>query len=55
VSVEDFVAAATGGQVQPYAYQTSLAESGLPDVLRDPTGSGKTLAAVLPWLPSGAI
>jgi hypothetical protein len=25
VSFEDFVAAATGGQVQPYAYQTSLA------------------------------
>jgi CRISPR-associated endonuclease/helicase Cas3 len=50
VSFEDFVAAATGGHVQPYPYQTSLAESGLPDVLRAPTGSGKTLAAVLPWL-----
>jgi CRISPR-associated endonuclease/helicase Cas3 len=50
VSFEDFVAAATGGQVQPYPYQTSLAQSGLPDVLRSPTGSDKTLAAVLPWL-----
>lgn len=50
MSFEDFVAAATGGQVQPYPYQTSLAESGLPDVLRAPTGSGKTMAAVLPWL-----
>src|ERR1700759_4009566 len=50
VTFEDFVALATGGQVQPYRYQTALAESGLPDVLRAPTGSGKTLAAVLPWL-----
>jgi CRISPR-associated endonuclease/helicase Cas3 len=45
-----FVAAAAGPGVEPYAYQTLLAESGLPDVLRAPTGSGKTLAAVLPWL-----
>jgi CRISPR-associated endonuclease/helicase Cas3 len=50
VTFEDFVAAATRGQVQPYRYQTALAESGLPDVLRAPTGSGKTLAAMLPWL-----
>jgi CRISPR-associated endonuclease/helicase Cas3 len=50
VSFEDFVAAATGGQVQPYPYQTALAGSGLPEVLRAPTGSGKTLAAILPWL-----
>lgn len=46
----DYVAAATGGQVQAYPYQVALAEHGLPDVLRAPTGSGKTLAAVLPWL-----
>lgn len=40
---------ATGG-VQPYRYQSRLAEDGLPDVLRVPTGTGKTLAATLPWL-----
>lgn len=34
----------------PYAYQSRLAEAGLPDLLRVPTGAGKTLAAVLPWL-----
>jgi CRISPR-associated endonuclease/helicase Cas3 len=47
---DEFVAAATEGFVKPYPFQTALAESGLPDVLRAPTGSGKTLAAVLPWL-----
>lgn len=45
----DWVAVATGG-VQPYHYQSRLAEQGLPDVLRVPTGTGKTLAATLPWL-----
>ena len=50
MTFEGFVTKATGGLAQPYAYQTALAESGLPDVLRAPTGSGKTLAAVLPWL-----
>ena len=45
----DWVSAATGG-VQPYCYQSRLAEQGLPDVLRLPTGTGKTLAATLPWL-----
>jgi CRISPR-associated endonuclease/helicase Cas3 len=50
VTFEKFVAVATEGLVRPYPYQTVLAESGLPDVLRAPTGSGKTLAAVLPWL-----
>ncbi|MGE5695059.1 MAG: DEAD/DEAH box helicase family protein [Candidatus Sericytochromatia bacterium] len=50
MSFEAFVAKATGEQVRPYRYQTALAESGLPEVLRAPTGSGKTLAAVLPWL-----
>lgn len=50
MTFEEFVAAATHGSVRPYAYQTALAESGLPDVLRAPTGSGKTLAAILPWL-----
>ncbi|MBS4729898.1 CRISPR-associated helicase Cas3' [Mycobacterium sp. SM1] len=50
MTFEEFVAVATEGSVRPYPYQTALAESGLPDVLRAPTGSGKTLAAVLPWL-----
>ncbi|WP_204080882.1 type I-G CRISPR-associated helicase/endonuclease Cas3g [Mycobacterium riyadhense] len=50
MTFEEFVAAATKGSVRPYRYQTALAESGLPEVLRAPTGSGKTLAAVLPWL-----
>ena len=50
MTFEEFVAAATGGRVRPYPYQTELAQSGLPEVLRAPTGSGKTLAAVLPWL-----
>lgn len=50
MTFEKFVAMATEGLVRPYPYQTVLAESGLPDVLRAPTGSGKTLAAVLPWL-----
>ena len=50
VTFEEFVAAATGGRVRPYPYQTELAQSGLPEVLHAPTGSGKTLAAVLPWL-----
>jgi len=50
VTFEEFVAAATGGKIRPYRYQTDLAESGLPEVLCAPTGSGKTLAAVLPWL-----
>lgn len=50
MTFEDFVAAATEGLVRPYPYQTELAESGLPDVLRAPTGSGKTLAAIMPWL-----
>ena len=40
---------ATNGKTA-WGYQTRIAESGLPDVLRVPTGSGKTLAAVLPWL-----
>jgi CRISPR-associated endonuclease/helicase Cas3 len=50
VTFDEFVVAATQGCVRPYLYQTALAESGLPDVLRAPTGSGKTLAAILPWL-----
>ncbi|CCK60926.1 CRISPR-associated helicase/endonuclease Cas3 [Mycobacterium canetti] len=50
MTFEEFVAEATKGSVRPYRYQTALAESGLPEVLRAPTGSGKTLAAVLPWL-----
>lgn len=50
MAFDEFVSAATGGQVQPYSYQTAMAESGLPEVLRAPTGAGKTLAAVLPWL-----
>ncbi|KZS72106.1 CRISPR-associated helicase/endonuclease Cas3 [Mycobacterium kansasii] len=50
MTFEEFVAMATGGFARPYPYQTALAQSGLPDVLRAPTGSGKTLAAILPWL-----
>lgn len=50
MTFEEFVAAATHGLARPYPYQTELAQSGLPDVLRAPTGSGKTLAALLPWL-----
>ncbi|WP_373199345.1 type I-G CRISPR-associated helicase/endonuclease Cas3g [Mycobacterium marinum] len=50
MTFEEFVAAATKGLVRPYSFQTTLAECGLPDVLRAPTGSGKTLAAILPWL-----
>jgi CRISPR-associated endonuclease/helicase Cas3 len=50
VTFEEVVAAATDGKVRPYAYQTALAEAGLPEVLRAPTGAGKTLAAMLPWL-----
>ncbi len=50
MTFEEFVAKATEGLVRPYQYQSEIAESGLPDVLRAPTGSGKTLAAILPWL-----
>ncbi len=35
---------------EPYDYQSRIAESGLPDLLRVPTGAGKTAAAVLPWI-----
>lgn len=50
MTFEEFVATATEGMVRPYPYQSEMAKSGLPDVLRAPTGSGKTLAAILPWL-----
>ncbi|MEV7970956.1 CRISPR-associated helicase Cas3' [Sphaerisporangium sp. NPDC088356] len=46
----EFVSRAVGEAWAPYTYQASLAQDGLPDLLRMPTGAGKTLAAVLPWL-----
>ncbi|MCG5432774.1 CRISPR-associated endonuclease Cas3'' [Mycobacterium sp. MYCO198283] len=50
MAFDEFVAAATGGEVVPYRYQVTMAQRGLPEVLRAPTGAGKTMAAVLPWL-----
>lgn len=40
---------ATGGG-KPYAYQSRVAEEGLPGLLAIPTGAGKTAAVVLGWL-----
>jgi CRISPR-associated endonuclease/helicase Cas3 len=48
-SFDELVMTATGGAL-PYAYQRTIAEAGLPEVLAAPTGAGKTLGAVLPWL-----
>lgn len=45
---DELVRQATGSR--PFAYQSRLADEGLPEVLDVPTGCGKTLAAVLPWL-----
>lgn len=45
---ESFFVRATG--FEPYRYQGSLAEEGLPEVLEVPTGAGKTQAIIVAWL-----
>lgn len=44
----EFFQAATGHE--PYEYQTEMADTGLPDLLRADTSAGKTAGVVLSWL-----
>lgn len=49
-TISDVYRTALGSDAAPFAYQSHLAETGLPEVLDVPTGCGKTPAVLLSWV-----
>ena len=46
----DFFKAAIGKRIDPYPYQSELAEKPWPGIVEIPTGLGKTAGIIIPWL-----